>query len=450
MSVPRSGAISLVEVELRAALSGSRGRLSVQDQLDWGEMLLSAGDPASARVLLQSAFVQQGFSPQLEGSRRVLLDKAGLEGPDVARAEQRQPGGNTVELAIGELRGFAHAFGGSIAAGLSRRPARTEGVSGLHPTAVLRRAAPAPSQRTIGELVEALFLWLRAPVPGPADQEGPAGAIEALRGIDGDPRRFSAAAMAGATPAVVASAIALQELRFFLRTSGDLLLEPFGSFRMFHAAAAFDSAGLGPYFGNVPRIVRRSADLFELAAIAEEAAAAIGATIGEEAWIILLSRHLEGGLRTEVIDDLGDRNAAFALQIILERALAWPAAEIDQPLVMRIRDAALDNLDYELAGIAQRALVGLKPTDMLERRILGSIDASAGRVAAADQNLSVCLVGNPEDKVLRAEIEANQARRYLPFALAKGFGSPVDRQLERLRRRMLRATEGSQAGTTIR
>ena len=72
-----------------------------------------------------------------------------------------------------------------------------------------------------------------------------------------------------------------------------------------------------------------------------------------------MSRGLTDGLLDEVIDDLGDRNGYFALEIILERLLQVPVAELDTRRLARIRDAALDNLDYALASHAQRALVGL-------------------------------------------------------------------------------------------
>lgn len=427
-------AVSLAELEWRVATGRANGRLSIQDQLDWGEALLSKGDPASARLLLQSAFIRQGFSPQLQTARG-LFDSADAAGVPSSTGDRGQPRENTVELAIRELREFARVFGGSIAAGIARRRPSAGSAAGLHPTAVTHPATSLPSKAPVAELVQGLFQWLNSSRSDPAVDGRAAEAIEHLRGLEFDRSRFDAALFASAEPRLLAGAVALQELRWFLRTCQDLLREPLGSALLFRATARFDSAGLGPYFGNVGHIVHRSANLFELAAIADEAARTVGASVGEEAWVVLLSRSLTNDFWLQVVDDLGDRGAGFALELILDRALAMPAVDIDQPLVMRIRDAALDNLDYDLAAPAQRVICELRPGNMLERRILGAIDASAGYVAAAHQNLSACLEQDPDNRELRLEVEANLARRYAPFALQHGYGSPVDRQLERLSRR---------------
>ena len=342
--------------------------------------------------------------------------------------------GNTIDIAIAELRAFAQEHGEGIGAGLFGSLRRVDGKPGLHPTAVKARGASLPSNQPVADLVHQAFSWLRSTSAGQDDAAGVA-AIEALRGSERDPLRWTAAGLAGAAPSVLATAIAVQETRAFLRAHSDLLLPRLGSPALFRAAASFESSGLGPWFGNVGRIVRSSANLIELAAIAAEAAGMAHEPIAEEAWIGLLSRGLSGWLHFDLIDELGDRNASFALTVILERAVAVASDDVDRSLVARIRDAALDNLDYDLASSAQQQLVDLSHGDMLERRIMGAIQASSGRIAAADQLLSACLDHSPGDEWLRQEVEANRERRYAPFALVKGFGSPRDRQLKRLQAR---------------
>ena len=422
--------VSLAEVERRVALTRGSGRLDIQEQLDWGEALLAAGDPASARVLIESGFIQQGFSPQLETARTDHYAALGIEREEHARAGRDRARGTTVDIAIAELRAFAGEHGERIAASASGSLRRGEGKPGLHPTAALARGASSPSERAVGELVSRALAWLRT-APERDDGAGVA-AIDALRGSESNPLRLTAAGLAGAAPAVLANAIAVQEMRAFLRAHGDLLLPRLGSPALFHATAAFDSMGLGPYFGNIGQVVRGSVNLFELAAIAMEAAGTAPEPIAEQAWLALLSRNLTGWIRFDFIDELGDRNASFALTLILERAVAVAADDVDRSLVARIRDAALDNLDYDLAGSAQQTLVDLSHDDWLERRIMGAIQASAGRIAAANQLLSACLDERPGDEQLGQEVVANRERRYAPFALVKGFGSPRDRQLKRL------------------
>lgn len=444
----RPAVISLAEVERRVALTRGSGRLSIQEQLDWGEVLLASGDHASARFLVQSAFIRQGFSPQLERARTGLFTAIGLEQAPCALPAPGKPQGNTVDIAIAELRAFARAHGERIVASLLGSAPRRDDKPGLHPTASLARGASLPSSRGVAELVQQIFSWLRS-VPSEQHDDAGVAAIDALRGPEKDPLRWMAAGLAGAAPTMLASAIAIQETRAFLRSHSDLLLPRLGSPALFRAAAAFDSTGLGPYFGNVGQIIRSSANLFELAAIASEAADTAHASSAEEVWLALLSRGLSGWLRFDVVDELGDRNASLALTLILERTVAVAADDIDRSLVARIRDAALDNLNYELASSAQQELVNLSHNDMLERRIMGAIQASAGRVAAADQLLSACLKDNPGDQRLRQEVEANQERRYAPFALIKGFGSPRDRQLKRIGARAAARKTAREVGKPI-
>jgi hypothetical protein len=426
----RPADISLAEMDRRVALTRGSGRLTIQDQLDWSEVLLASGDRASARLLIESAAIRQGFSSELERARADLFAAVGIErtpsAPDAAGTAQ----GNTVDAAIAELRRFARAYGERIGNGIAEGRRQVDGKPGLHPTATLARGASAPDGRGVAALVGQAFSWLRS--PSAQDDEAGTAAIDALRGSERDPSRWAAAGLAGGVPPVLARAVALQETRAFLRAHTDLLLPVLGSAAVFRATASFGSMGLGPYFGNVGQIAQSSANLFELAGIAAEAAGASGDPIVEQAWVALLSRGLTNWLRYDIVDELGDRDASFALTLILRRTVAVASDDVDRGLVARIRDAALDNLDYDLAGAAQQQLVTLSHNAHLERRILGTIQASAGRVAAAEQLLSACLDEHPGDEWLRQEVLANRERRFAPFALVKGYGSPRDRQLKRL------------------
>ena len=423
------GGTSLRELERRLALTTAEGPLSLQDQLDWAEALLDEGALSEGRLLLQCAAIQCGFSRQMTGvlSR---LDPASV--PHAAMSPPAGRRGNTVELAMSELRALAQAVGPSIGERVARGASRATFSPGLHPVAVLARAAPRPSERPLGVLVAELSSWLQASDRGGDDLAG--GLVDSLRGASGltgpAVRGFAAA-----PPRLLAEVIAMTSLRRFLQAASDLLYTPLGSTRLFHATARLDGAGLGPYFSNIGQIVRRSRDMFELAALAA-ASSSQGAAPGlEEAWVALMSRGLAGALLDEVIDDLGDRNAAFALEIILERLLQAPAGELDTLRLTRIRDAALDNFDYALASHAQRVLVDSKPANLLELAILGSIDASGGRFKAAEDSFVACLAESPGDEDLMARLDAARSRRFERFAVTKGFGSPYDRQLYRLRRR---------------
>ena len=121
--------------------------------------------------------------------------------------------------------------------------------------------------------------------------------------------------------------------------------------------------------------------------------------------------------------------------MILRRAADRPDQAKALALVMRVRDAARDNLAYDLASRAQGLVVRLRPENVQERVILGSIDASAGRRTAAEQSFLACLAGEPEAADTLARLEALRSGRFAPYAVRQGYGSPKDRQPARLRRR---------------
>ena len=189
--------------------------------------------------------------------------------------------------------------------------------------------------------------------------------------------------------------------------------------------------------------MRRSADLFELADLAAAASTPDPGDDLSYAWVALLSRSATDRLLDEVIDDLGDRRASLALEVVLGRLLQPREGGIDRPRIMRVRDAALDNLDYVLASRAQRALAELEPEAGLERAILGAIDASGGRFGAAQDSFIACLLETPQDQDLKDQLDAARARRFERYAITQGFGGPRDRQLLRLRRRSERAAPGA-------
>ncbi len=434
-SVGAGGGTSLRGLERRLALTMSEGRLSLQDQLDWAEALLGEGAMGEGRLLLQSAAIQCGFSSQMVVILSRLDPTSVLH---VASPPAPSRRGNTVELAMSELRVLAQAVGPLIAGRVARGAARTTFSAGLHPVVVLARPALRPSKRPIDALVAELSAWLQVPDRGGDDLAGVL--VDSLIGASG----LAGPAVCGfaaAPRSLLAEVIALTSLRRFLLDSSDLLYTPLGSTRLFHVASRLDGAGLGPYFSNIGQIVRRSADMFELAGLAVEASSQGANQHLEEAWVALMSRGLTDERLDEVIDDLGDRNGCFALEIILKRLLQAPVGELDTRRLARIRDAALDNLNYALASYAQRALVDFAPTDQLERAILGVIDASGGRYRAAEDTFVACLAKTPEDQSLVAQLDAARSRRFERFAVTKGFGSPGDRQLYRLRRRSQRLAQ---------
>ena len=115
------------------------------------------------------------------------------------------------------------------------------------------------------------------------------------------------------------------------------------------------------------------------------------------------------------------------------------------PLVLRLRDAALDNGDWELAARAQARVVRARPADTLEWVILGSIEATAGMIATAEQTFLRCLSQDPGYGDVAERLQALRARDFGRFEVRQGYGSPKDRALFRLGRR-----EGGLLSATMR
>jgi hypothetical protein len=420
---------SLIELERRFTLAES-GPPSFEDQMDWVPALLSQGLESEAKTLIRSVIIQQGVSAR----RLEVLDQQGLlplVGLSCLHPAQAALAPSTVELALAELRVLARQVGPEIAARVARASQRDEPWRGLHAAAVPRRAAPLLDERSLAVLVEDIANQLVSSPVG-ADNAKLESALDSLAGAGASPG--SIGCFAGAPHPLLAEAMALASLRRFLVATADIRTGLLGSTRLFHAVARLDDLGLGPYFRNVAQIASCSADVFELAGAAAEAA-------GHEdlahvqAWVALLSREIEEDLLDEVVDDLGDQGASFAMSVILERTLERSDLVKQAGLVARLRDAALDNLDYVIAARAQKALVRWRPDDLLELSILGTIDASGRRFAAAEQVFTACLELASDSQDIHAKRDAVRARDFGAFAITRGLGSPPDRQLHRLHRR---------------
>ena len=176
---------------------------------------------------------------------------------------RKQPGRGTVDIAIAETETLARRLGDRIAAlGLTGDGASAGGVMIESPLGDLSSA------------IEQLYAFLRAPVVAEPDEADVllARLRAATRAAEIFDYRTFHAAPYRCWPRLWRSPAC--------RTScgpSMILSSPTAAVRLLHAAAHFDSAGLGPYFANVGRIAARSRDVFALAEIAVESAAAVTA-----------------------------------------------------------------------------------------------------------------------------------------------------------------------------
>lgn len=388
------------------------------DLAEWAEMLAKSGAAAAATLLDDVACLYRGFPP-----------------PTSAGRARREPAREwTLHIALDEMLSLARDLAPAGLPGLA--PARRAEVSGRpdNPAGIGDGIPAPPAPDDIAALARQLRLALESDFGGDAAASAAdlhARLVEAHGRLPFlDHRTFAQTSLD-----LLAPAIATAGLTAWALGTRDLVATPLGSPLLLHRAARLDGAGLGPYFRNVGRLVRDAADLFDLArlAAAETDGGGARATIG--AWIALLSRGCQGTLLCEIVDDLGDSDAGDVLRVILDRAVSRPAAAIDFDMIFRIRDAALDNADYPLAIRAQRAVVRSRPDSKLEAVILGTIEASGGDYVRAEATFRHWLARSADDADLRARLSAVRASRFEEFRVARGFGSPADRQDSRLRRR---------------
>ncbi|MFD1951716.1 hypothetical protein ACFSGX_13150 [Sphingomonas arantia] len=233
---------------------------------------------------------------------------------------------------------------------------------------------------------------------------------------------------ADASPRRLAAVIATAALADFASDVRDLALPPFGSPELLWQSARLDRHGLGPWFRNVPNIIRDSNDLFDLARMA----AVDGDEDSWSAWVGLLSRRLPKWLFLHVADDLADHGKTAALDAMVVRALARRPATIELATIFYLRDAALDIGAYDIAARAQAATVALRPGDILELEILGTIHAQNGDFVQARAILLQAQALAPLHTGIQARLETLGSPAFAPFRIARGFGSPDDRYETRL------------------
>jgi len=398
-----------------------------RDLADWAGRLADAGEDAGAALLFDVAALFQGFSPQAIASRQGAAAAMPF-------GQNPAPAGHwTLHRGLAELRDLARMAAAAGRPRLADPPLPAQSGRPDNPAGI-GEGTPAPA--AMGDIA-VVARQLRASLESASTDMGELAMLLASLAEAG--RRCPALdyrAFAQAPLGLLVPAIATAGLIDFALSTRDLWGAPLGSPALFHHAARLDSAGLGPYLGNVGRLTRNSRDVIDLAAIAHDAAVEAGdEEAAPAAWIVLLSRGCRDELLREVVDDLGDQAMHDALAAILDRVASRPAAAIDADMVRRLRDAGLDNADYALAARAQQVIVRLAPDNRLEGVILGSIEASGGEFGRAEAIFRHWLALAPDDLDLRERLLAVKTDRFDRFAIPHGYGSPADRRDTRLRRR---------------
>ena len=407
----------------RSLLRATRSDALLQDQIDCALLARACGYEDEARALLMLVFLQQGYAPEAQASRLDLIQRTGLWPSAIHPEEMPQTAASfPVTLALEELRSI-----------LRREPA-DEAPPQQQPVVIptLRSAFSEPSpvrKKAVLRLAEALTGRLANAAPFPPANEAASllhGARELL-----DLQPVAIEEFLGEADHALASIAGLELLRRFVVRIAPLLdLEQ----ESLIPILGLSTSALGPYFTNIPHVIRNARDLF---ALIEAAADHPPSQAFIERWTLLLSLHLQRKLMIELLDEYGDRGMVHALSILLQRSTASDPGNPPKDMVWTIRDAFLDMGELQLGGQAQELIAYWSPRDPLEWELLSDIRSAADDRDGARDALSYALTLDPNRPAARQRVALLEAgERAKVFG---GFGSAARRPLRLSRLAMFRS-----------
>lgn len=395
-------------------LSGAPHSLSEEAQIQCAELCLSGGRVEVARALYEIVFLWRGFSAAELRWQAEVAGHTGLGiGEDVAgEAPDGGSQSNTVALAVDELERLARR------AAWAARGVDDEAAPDVAPIEI--GAAPvAGALDSVVDQVHALYEMMRRPWAEDSSH-GATRMLQDLLHTIGRAPPVNFALICTAPVADLATAVVRDGLERWLVDCRDLIDQPFGSAVLLHGAARLETAGLGPYFRNVDQIIRRSADLLDLARCATVAAAQ---GLGMDIWVTLLSRKVSVSTGLDLVDELGDHGALSTMAMMVRWTASKPVNDNPIDRLWRLRDTALDLAAFDLAAETQAVIVRRRPHHLHELHILGAIQATGGHVIEAEAAFRQCLAANPNDTDAKLRLEALRAGQFSAFELRKGFGT---------------------------
>lgn len=267
------------------------------------------------------------------------------------------------------------------------------------------------------ELVEGLF--------GDGGPDAPDALLRTLAGEVAQP--IDLPAVAGGPLAGFARAVLADALNGIIREWAPFAALPLGSPALLRAAARSSAAGLGPFWRNVPRVVRTVADVPALVAMAAEG----GRPEAEDQLTVLLASRLGGDALLRLIDLLGDLGRLSALTLLFDAVLAKRAGAEARHALFRLRDAVLDLGAPDLAARIQHRIALASGNEAIEWIVLGEVEASAGRRKAAAEAFGRALAIAPGHAEAIRRLHAVRTRAFEPFRVTAGFGSSIEVRLRR-------------------
>jgi hypothetical protein len=406
----------------KGLLAAARDDAPLQDRIDCAEIALACGDRESAAALYGLVALELGTSSTTAALIRDVNARASLWSIDDIEGQAHLPG-LSIDLAIEELRTL-------FAEVPSPLWTQDQQLSGQKPEAhpytpnsivmlareastVLRKVPSALAQRELSALLATIT---------PRLMSLPRIYIEDHLEL---------------TSADMAEMFALESLRRFVVRNWELLTIP-PEISLADKVACLAPAALGPFFSNVPMLLRNARDFLPLIDAAAGGMAEIEAL---EIWSLLLSSHLRHDTLRDLIEELGDRGMTMVLRGILQRiALTGLPREILSPS-QSIRDAALDIGDLRLAAEAQQIIAETQKHDPNEWQIFGSIQALIGDVVSAEISFGKALALDPIQPDATLRLALMQAGR--PFRIEGGISRTMaQRAIRRARYEAFRKERG--------
>jgi hypothetical protein len=208
----------------------------------------------------------------------------------------------------------------------------------------------------------------------------------------------------GLDVAALAGIVATERLRIFAAHSQPLL--HVASADALREVAQLRTDAMGPFFNNVPRLIRDVRDIFGLidAAAGGRADPDIMTT-----WVVLLSAHLSAEQLAALTSELGDRAMVTALDHILLMIDRLGDAVEHYPVAMSIRDSCLDVDAFDVAEKAQSLIVEWRPLDAHEWRRLGEIRGLRGDGKGVREALVKALAIAPNDALIAGRWQQHEA-----------------------------------------
>ena len=400
--------------DLRYAVLATAVSRTLQDRLDLAHLALRQGDRQAALLLLAGVGLELGFSAGATEWWRYAGESTGLwrvAWPVIAA------GASTfmVDAALAEMR----AVMGTIVEALPDAGGSTS------PQPVLNSSSPAPADvPEKADFVERALATFFAD-PHPRASQLIAALAPLRRWSAFDARRWT-----GSPTGILVRMVALESLRTLTVMAHEFLIPPLGSPALLDHAARLADGGLGPWFGNLPRLVRSDEDML-----------AWPMAIGSEGllpallprWYVLLATSAPRPRWDGLVREFGRCGMAAGLEAALGRLRRCPFADDHCGADRHVRDVSVDR-DLPLVALkAQQQIVADGPDIEGERAtlvdMLGMLGEEAQALGVAEEGLRE----DPLDPVLLRRIDVLRRGEIVAFASSRDFFGDADRGAQRRR-----------------